>query len=261
MIAGLAKGAAVLGEPRYAEAATRAADFVLTNMRRDGRLLRTHRDGVSRLTACLSDYAFMIEGLLNLYEATFDRRRLIEARNLNDVLIAHYHDKVGGAFFFTADDGEALIARTKNPRDGAVPSGNSVQAANLLRLSVYFDHPPYRELAAEIFRTFKQEGSMPGHFERLACAVDMYHDRVKEIAIIGEASDAATRGLLQVVRTAFLPNKVIAHAAGNGDDGGIALLIGKRMVEGKPTAFVCENRVCKRPATTAEELAAQLGVE
>jgi uncharacterized protein YyaL (SSP411 family) len=122
MIASLAKGAVVLDEPRYAAAAARAADFVLKELRRDGRLLRTYRNGEARLAGYLSDYAFFIEGLLNLYEATFDPRWLNEAVALDEVLTRYYLDTQGGAYFFTAADAEALIARTKNPRDGAIPS-------------------------------------------------------------------------------------------------------------------------------------------
>jgi uncharacterized protein YyaL (SSP411 family) len=118
MIASLAKGARVLDEPKYAQTAARAADFILTKVAKDGRLLRTYRKGEARLRANLGDYAFMTEGLLNLYEATFDMRWLTEARRLADLSIEHFFDEQG-AFFFTADDAEELIARSKHPHDGA----------------------------------------------------------------------------------------------------------------------------------------------
>ncbi|MGB0716546.1 MAG: thioredoxin domain-containing protein, partial [Phycisphaerae bacterium] len=136
MIASLARGASILDEPKYRDAAVRAADFILSQLKRNERLLRSARNGKSRLTAYLSDYAFLVDGLLHLYEATFDRRWLEEAVTLTDTAIEHYHDDNGGGFFFTADDGEELIARSKNPRDNAIPSGNSVMAENLLRLSI-----------------------------------------------------------------------------------------------------------------------------
>jgi len=262
IIASLARAARVLDEPRYAESASRAADFVLTHLRQDGRLLRTHRDGTSRLAGYLSDYAFFIEGLLNLYEATFEERWLQEAVALNDVVIAHYLDRAGGGFFFTADDAEQLIARTKNPRDGAIPSGNSVQAMNLLRLAELLDRADYRACAEGIFRAFKPAvESSPGQFERLLCAVDFYHDRSRQIAIIGQRDAPATRELIRTVYAKYLPNKVVAWAAGAQGDGAIALLRGKQPVDGKPAAFVCERYVCRKPATTAADLRKQLGWE
>ncbi len=268
MIASLAKGARVLNAPEYAESAAKAADFVLTNMRKDGRLLRTHRNGESRLTGYLSDYAFMIEGLLNLYEATFDPRWLTEAQALTDVTIQHYLDTNGGGFYFTANDAEKLIARSKNPRDGAIPSGNSVHAMNLVRLGVMLDGSDYREYAEGIFKAFKGsvEGS-PSQFERMLCAVDMYHARVKEIVVAGDAADSQTGELVQTVYGGFLPNKILLLA---GNPGGgktslvedeMALLKGKKPVQGKPAVYVCENKVCKKPVTDAAELRTVLGFQ
>ncbi|MDO8630396.1 MAG: thioredoxin domain-containing protein, partial [Phycisphaerales bacterium] len=184
MIASLAKGARVLDEPKYAEAAAKAAEFILANMQKDGRLLRTYRKGEARLTATLSDYAFFIEGLLNLYEATFGRKWLDEAERLADVSIRYYYDDRDGGFFFTASDGEKLLARSKQSQDNAIPSGNSVHAMNLLRLAILFDRKDLREKAESVLRAFAQQASeSPGAYERLDCAADFYHDRVKEIAI------------------------------------------------------------------------------
>jgi hypothetical protein len=260
MIASLARGSRVLDEPKYAESAARAADFVLKHMRRDSRLLRTHRDGKSRLTGYLSDYAFFIEGLLNLYEATFDERWLTEAIALNDTVIAHYLDRDGGAFYFTADDAEELLVRSKDPRDGAIPSGNSVQAMNLLRLAELLDRKDYRQQAEGTFRAFKSTVmSSPAQFERLLCAVDFYHDRTRQIAIVGDRGDSATKGLIQAVFARYLPNKVVAYSAGAAGDDAIALLRGKQAIGGKPAAFVCEKYLCRKPATTPADLRVQLG--
>jgi uncharacterized protein YyaL (SSP411 family) len=214
MIASLAKGARVLDDPRYAESAARAADFVLNELRRDGRLLRTHRNGESRLNGYLSDYAFFIDGLLYLYEASFDRRWLDEAAELNETLIHHYWDAKGGAFFFTAADAEQLLTRSKNPRDGAIPSGNSVQAMNLLRLAILLDRKDYRQKAEGLFRAFAANVEQsPAAFEKLLCAVDHYHDQVKEIAIVGDPGADDTKALIRTVYDRFLPNKVVVHAA------------------------------------------------
>jgi uncharacterized protein YyaL (SSP411 family) len=259
MIASLAKGAQVLDEPKYGQAAARAAEFILTKVSKDGRLLRTYRKGEARLAANLGDYAFMIEGLLNLYEATFERRWLTEARRLADASIEHFFDEKGGAFFFTADDAEQLIARSKHPHDGAIPSGNSVHAMNLQRLAIFFDDKRYKEKAESILRTFEPMASeSPTAFERLLCAADFYHAKVTEIAIVGEASAAPTKALVRAVHDRYLPNKVVVYAADEVAETDIALLKGKRRINGQSTAYVCEHYRCKLPVTRPEDLRKQL---
>ncbi len=259
MIASLAKGARVLDEPKYAEAAARAADFVLENLRKDGRLLRTYRGGRTRHTAYLSDYAFLVEGLLNLYEATFDPRWLDEATALTDTAIKLYFDADKGAFFFTAVDAEKLLVRSKQPRDIAVPSGNSVQAMNLLRLSVFLNREDYRAKAESIFRAFAEEMvRSPSAFERLFCAVDFYHYRVKEIVIIGDPNSAETAALVRAVYDRYLPNKLVAGAADAQPDTDSPLLKGKTRMHGRSTAYVCERYRCKLPVNKPEDLVKQL---
>jgi len=259
MISALAKGARVLDEPRYAASASAAADFILRELRKDGRLLRTYRKDQARLTGYLSDYAFFIDGLLNLYEATFDRKWLDEALALTETSIKYYYDHEKGGFFFTANDGEKLIARFKSPRDGAIPSGNSVHASNLLRLAVIFDRKDLREKAESIFQLFGESIlQSPGSFERMLCALDFYHDRVKEIAIIGDPAAADTRALLKTVYERYLPNKVVMHDGAAVEKSDIPLLVGKSRREGKATAYVCENFRCKLPVTDPAALAQQL---
>ncbi len=259
MIASLAKGARVLDEPKYAEAAQRAASFLLAKLRKEGRLLRTYRKGEARLTGYLSDYAFLIEGLINLYEATFEQRWLDEAVLLTDAVVKHYRDDKGGAFFFTAADAETLVARSKNPRDGAIPSGNSVLALDFLRLAVLFDRKDYRAHAEGILRGFSEQASqIPGAFERLLCAADFYHDRVKEIAIIGDPAASDTKALLDTVYARYLPNKVVVLAADPAGETHMPLLKGKGRKDGKATAYVCEHYNCKLPVTEPDGLARQL---
>lgn len=260
MIASLAKGARVLDEPKYAAAASRAAGFILKHMRTpDGRLLATYRKGEARLTAYLDDYAFLIEGLLNLYEATFEQRWLDEAARLSDLAIKFYYDDKGGAFYFTASDAEALLARSKSPNDSAIPAGNSVQALNLLRLSVLLDRKYYREKAEAIFRAFGRNLlDSPGSSERLACALDFLHDRVKEIAIVGDADSPRTRALLRTVYDRYLPNKVVVHAPKRLEETPLPLLKNRGCKDDLPTAYVCERYGCQLPVTNPEDLAKQL---
>jgi len=259
MIAALAKGARVLDEPRFARAASQAADCILTKLRKDGRLLRTYRKDEARLTGYLEDYAFFIEGLLNLYEATFDRRWLNEAVALTEGSIEFYYDQANGGFFFTASDAEKLVARTKSPNDSAIPSGNSVHALNLLRLAVLLDRKDYRAKAEATFRCFaRQVVQSPYSFERHLCALDFYHDRVKEIAIIGDPASPDTAALIRVVYGLYLPNKVVTFAPDKREDEGLPLLMGKGRKGGESTAYVCERYTCKSPSTTPQDLARQL---
>jgi uncharacterized protein YyaL (SSP411 family) len=245
---------------RYRKAAIQAAECVLNHLKKDGRLLRTYRKGEARFTAYLEDYAFLVEGLLNLYEATFDRRWLDEAAELTEISIRFYFDDAGGGFFFTASDGEKLVARSKNPHDSAIPAGNSVHAMNLLRLSILLDRKDYRTKAESIFRTFGNQAERnPYAFERHLAALDFYHARVKEIAIIGDPASPETAALLGEVYGRYVPNKVVVLAPDKVEDSHpIPLLRGKARMSGKPTASVCENYRCRLPVTSPAELAKQM---
>lgn len=260
MISSLARAGAILDQPRYTEAAASAADFILAHLQKDGRLLRTYRTGSARLGAYLSDYAFLIDGLLNLYEATFDLKWLEQAEALNRVVLAHYQDKERGGFFFTADDAEALIVRAKNPRDAAIPAGNSVQALNLLRLDVYLDRKPYREAAEATFQAFAPMVlESPSSFEKLLCAADFALDPGYEVVIAGRRDDAATRGMIRVAFEGYRPNQVTAWVPGEGINREWPLFMGKRALEGKAAAFVCRRYACQKPTQDAESLRRLLG--
>ncbi len=261
MISALARGGCVLGEPKYIAAATAAAEFILDKQLVDGRLKRAYRAGETTDTAFLSDYACLIEGLLDLYEATFDRRWLAHAAQLNRTAIEHYWDEADGGFFFTPDDHEQLIARSKDVRDGAVPSGNSVQLMNLLRLSVMLGDQELRKLADHMLRSLSGEvNAAPWASERFLAAVDFAVAGPVELAIVGNPQDEATQALLRQVHASYLPNRVLMLrnpdcAAANP---AVPLLENRALVNGRPAAYVCRNYTCQRPATTREELAAQL---
>src|SRR5215475_3828976 len=245
----------------YLEIATKNADFILTKLRRDGRLLRTCKDGESKLNGYHEDYAFMIEGLLALYEASFDPRWFEEARALAEAMIEQYWDDVAGGFFFTSADHEKLITRAKDFYDNAIPSGNSSAASALTRLSLFTGEDRYRKTAETIFRLMKP-GMMraPSAFGRLLSALDLFLASPYEIAIIGAPDDAETRAMIDVVFKRYLPNKVIAFAPGAGSNASsaIKLLEGRDMIDGKATAYVCRNFYCEAPQTRAEGLAEAL---
>jgi uncharacterized protein YyaL (SSP411 family) len=265
MIASLARGARVLDEPTYRDAAERAAAFVLTNLTRDGRLLRTSRDGKAHTLGYLDDYAFFIEGLVNLYEATFDPKWLQQAERLTDQTLEHFRDDEHGGFFFTADDAEEVLVRTKDAGDSAVPSGNSVHAMNLLRLAIMLGREEFRVEAERVLRMFgRRMTEQVLGYDRMLAALDFYRSPVKEVAIVGPAAVADTQALVRVVWNRYRPNKAVVQADPN--DGAAAsqwvsrlpLLEGRPMIDGRAAAYVCENYACRRPVSRPEDLAAAL---
>ena len=257
MITALARVAAVLDQPRYGEAATRAADFALASIRSGDRLLATYGKGHARLRAYSTDYAFLIEGLLALYEWNGEPRYLLEAERLTDTLIDHYWDSAEDGFFLTAEDHEDLLLRSKTLQDGATPSSNSVMALSLQKLAILIGRTDYREKAGAILRLFV-DASLRTVFqqERLLCALDAWHRGWDEVAIVGPRQDERTRALLAKARAEFRPNMVIVVSEGEGIPGTerIPLLAGRGMIDGRPTAYVCRDYVCERPVFEPDEL-------
>ena len=262
LISAFAQGALVLNDPSYAERATQAADFVLTRMRKDGRLLRSYKDGRVRHNAYLEDYAFLIAGLLDLYEATGDSRWLKEAIALDAVLEKHYEDKKNGGFFLTSDDAEKLLAREKPDRDGAEPSGNSVQVLNLLRLHEFTSQEEYRRRAEAALKAFHDVlKRSPSALSELMLAVDYHLDTPLEIVIVTRSSRADAEPLLAKLRGTFLPNRILAVVTEGelaAQENEIPLLGGKLVQNGQATAYVCERGVCELPTGDPEVFARQI---
>ncbi|MBI1850380.1 MAG: thioredoxin domain-containing protein [Planctomycetes bacterium] len=253
MISAMAQAYVVLGDARDLAAAERAARFVLREMRDRGRLLRTHKDGKSHVVGYLEDDAFFAAALLDLVEATFDPTWLAEAQTLVDGMLERFGDD-GGALFFTAKDGEALLTRTRMLFDNATPAGNSIAAMTLLRLATFTGERRYRERAEAILRApGPYYDKAAAAFCWLLAALDYALDQPKEIAIAGEAAKPETQALLRAVRTPFTPNKVVALATPD-----LARLVpwlaGKTLVKGKPAAYVCIEGTCKSPITDPSSL-------
>ncbi|MBI2881987.1 MAG: thioredoxin domain-containing protein [Candidatus Tectomicrobia bacterium] len=260
MIAALCAGAQVLDDPRYVRAAERAAGFVLAEMSRDGLLLRTHRNGRSKLNAYLDDYAFLAAGLLGLYETTFDLRWLREARRLTGVLLEYFWDEEDGGFFFTGKNHEPLLTRARSGFDGAIPSGNAVAAEVLLRLGVLTGEEEFRKKGVELLRVFRtMMESLPSGFARFFAALDFYLDAPKEIAVLGPPGSGETRKFLREVHRRYLPNKVLALLDPSADAGAagreVPLLAGKSQVDGKVTVYVCQNYACQSPTSDLDAFA------
>jgi uncharacterized protein YyaL (SSP411 family) len=261
MIAAFAEAGAILSDERYSEAAKRAAGFLLDKLRVDGRLLRTYKDGRARFNAYLEDYSFLAEALLSLFETAGDSRWLAECLQIVATMIEEFWDNQNGGFHFTGNSHEKLIARTKDYFDNATPSGNSVAVDVLLRLSAITGNKDLKRSAVTVLRTMREPLSRyPSAFGRLLCALDFYLSSPQEIVIIGDPTIEATRALLDQVWARFLPNAVIVPWRQDDLKLGesLELLQGRSMVEGKPTAYVCENFTCKQPVTSPEELGAQL---
>ena len=224
-------------------------------------MLRTYKDGKAKLNAYLEDYAYVVEGLLALYEATFELEYFVEARELADTMIAKFWDASQGGFYFTSDDHEQLIARTKDYFDNATPSGNSVAALALLKLGLMTEDQDYTKFAAMILRTMRQAMSRyPSAFGYLLGALDFYLSEPKEIAVIGSLDSHEARVLVEEIYSRYIPNKVVAGAA-EGDEraaDAIKFLAARPMVDGLTTVYVCRNYTCLAPATNADDLVRRL---
>jgi uncharacterized protein YyaL (SSP411 family) len=237
----------------YLAAARRAADFVLTRMRGERGLLRTHRAGQSRLNAYLDDYAFMMMGLLDLYESSFETKWLDEAAALAREVIARFWDEGEGAFFFTSNDHEELIVRKKTAQDGAIPSGNSVAALALCRLGKLTGEAAFTEKGQGVIRVYGELlDRAPGAFHMMLVALDFDLGTPVEVAIAGDPASADTQAALDTVNSVFAPNKVVALRAPSDDaeiEKKIPLLAGKEVIGGVAAVYLCRNYTCDAPLT------------
>ena len=229
MIRAFAEAAATLDRADYRATAERAAIFALTTLQRDGRLLRTYKDGQSKLNGYLEDYAFLADGLLALYEATFDPRWLAEAHALAETMVAQFWDDANGGFFDTGKDHEALIARPKSVFDNAIPAGNSVAVEVLQRLAVLYDDADFAAKARQVLDgLWETMAQYPTGFGRILCALDFSLATPQEVALVGSRDDADTAALLAVLRGRFRPNTVVALRAPDApEDAQPALLQGR----------------------------------
>ena len=260
MLASLTEAARVLGRGDYLAAATNAGEFLLREMvAADGRLYRTHKDGVSRLNAYLEDYANLIDACLELYQSTFDERWFAQARQLADVVLARFPSTDGG-FYDTSDDHEALIVRPRNLQDNVTPSGNGMMAKQLLRLAAYTGEARYEAAAREVLRKLCDAmRQYPQAFAESLNAADMLIRGIAEVALIGDLEGEAGRAILDELRRPFRANLVVAWSREYVDQhGSIALLNGRPAQDGRPTAYVCRNFACRLPVASAAEMAAQL---
>jgi uncharacterized protein YyaL (SSP411 family) len=241
----------------YTDSAERAADFILAECHRDGRLLRRHAGGEAGIEGTLEDYAFFSQGLLDLFESTGDPRRLQEATELTEEMVQGFQDAAAGGFFSSR---ETWLARTKESYDGPTPSGNSVAAMSLLRLSELTGEENYRGLADRTLRHFRSrlEEQPSGHAFMMAAA-DCLLRGMKEIVITAPRREDAAP-MLEALAKDYHPAAVLMVADNDsyGPLSKVSTLLEGRGPEAKPRAYVCENFACKLPAGTPRELMAQL---
>jgi uncharacterized protein YyaL (SSP411 family) len=259
MISSLAYGAAVLQEEEYAKAAERAAKFILKVLHKDGRLMRYYREGHVVEAAFLDDYAFLTAGLLDLYEATFDAKWLVDAKKLSEEMVELFGDNEHGGFFLTGKDSEKLIARTKPSTDGAVPSGNSVAALALLKLGRIAMEQHMSEQGDKVLQAFSgQLEQGPGYSSVMLTALNFWLGPTQEIVIAGNRQSNYTQTMIGLVRGKFLPNAVVLlheeGEAGRTIEEFSPFMKGQTAIDNKATAYLCENYVCKRPVNDIEEL-------
>jgi uncharacterized protein YyaL (SSP411 family) len=260
MIAAFAKGYQVFGDDAYKDAAVKAGAFIMKNLSTaDGRLLRRFRQGEAFYPGYLDDYAFLIWGLIELYEATFDVSFLEEAISINQSMLDIFWDNKGGGLYFTGKGNETLITQSKDLYDGALPSGNSVAALNFLRLGRITGNPDLEQKADQLTRAFSKEiTSFPMAYTQLLIALDFMFGPTQEIVIAGDPSIEETQAMVKAVRKNFIPNKVVLLYP-EGPEGQRLVDLSpfvKNMVpiEKKATAYVCQQYACKTPITDASQL-------
>ena len=266
MLRAFAEAASILERDDYRQTAVHNAEFVLSKMVQplegegeggDIRLFRTYKDGKAHIDAFAEDYAFYADGLISLYEATFEPRWAEAARNMVNTLVDHFWDSESGGFYSTADFHENLVARPKDLYDNAIPSANSVAAEALLRLFLLTAEFDYEKYAAEAMRPLLEVvAQAPAAFGRLLCALDFYLGSPAEVALIGDLQGGDMLAMVRAVWRTYVPNKVLAASqAGDEEAARIIPLLAERPQEDhKATAYVCRNYICMAPTTDPEEV-------
>jgi hypothetical protein len=256
-----AEAGRALGRPDYTEIAARNGEFILSAMRKDGRLLRSWKDGSAKLLAYLEDYSILADALLAVYEATFEARWLHGARALADDMLRLFWDPEREGFFDTGADHERLVVRPRNLFDNAVPCGSSVATELLFKLAVFTGEDAYERLAVQALRPLADLMTRaPAGFGRWLAALDFHLGPVVEVALVWPRKGDGLDRLAAEVFGRYLPNRVVV---GRGDDDSAAaervpLLDGRSTRQETATAYVCRRFVCQAPTTDPRELASQL---
>lgn len=264
MLRAFAEAGRALERDDYLQAAVRNAEFIRRSLTRDGRLLRSYRAGQSKLNGYLEDYSFLLNGLLSLYEATFDSRWFIWSLDLARTMIDDFSDPTQAGFFDTSAGHEALVLRPRDLFDNATPSGNSAAAEALLRLTAFTGDEEFEQHALALLRLLRPAMiRLPSGFGRMLCAADFALAARKEVAIIGRLQADDTRALRRAVFRPYLPATVVAGAAPNDRqaEAAVPLLQGRVTESTRALAYVCERFTCRAPVSEPAQLTAELGLD
>jgi uncharacterized protein YyaL (SSP411 family) len=259
MLRAFAEAGRVLRRPDLVAVAERNARFLLSQMRQGHRMRRSYKDGRAPLAGYLEDQAAVADGLLSLYEATFDAIWLDDVRGLLTEMVTAFWDEAQATFFDTAADQERLVVRPQDATDNAIPSGTSMAVDVLLRAGMLLGEPSWIDRArVALERLAPTAAKAPQAFGRLLAALDFYLGRPVELAVIGSPAEPQASRFLEVVSARYLPNRLIAVASTSSQHQPMPLLSDRRAIDGKATAYLCEGFVCQAPTTDALELARQL---
>jgi uncharacterized protein len=260
MISALAKGFIVLRKESYLQRAATCADFIWKNLWQDGCLLRVYKDGRARFNGCLEDYAYLLEGLVALYEASFESQWLEKAQILAESMIDRFWDENGGGFFMTASDHEPLVARLKNPMDDAMPSANAVAALSLLRLGRLTGSKLFEEKGRHTVRAFQGDMEQrPAAFTALLSAMDFMESSPVEIVLSGPEDDKEYQKMLETLCRDYRPNQMTVVYQGENTVKRVPWAEGRGPVSNQPTAYVCKEGTCHPPVHTSHALYNLLG--
>jgi uncharacterized protein YyaL (SSP411 family) len=256
MIAALARASSVFSEPRYLQAAVKAAGFILEKMKdKNGTLYHRYAKGERAIEGFLDDYAFLVWGLVEIYEACFEEAHLQAAVELTKTMMLRFWDDKDGGFYFTAKGAENAVFRRKEVYDGAVPSGNSVALLNLLRLALLTGDSKYRELASQIIRVFSEDVKRaPAAHTFLLVGVDLAVGPAYNVILVGDAEEDSMQSMVSALKAGYLPNRVVSLR----QPGKLGL--GYEKIEGKATAYVCRGQTCMPPTNKPEKMLEFLGL-
>jgi uncharacterized protein YyaL (SSP411 family) len=264
MLVALAKAAQIFSQKRYISAAAKTVDFIMKRLvDSKGRLYHRYRKGDTSIPAFLDDYAFLIWGLLELYEVTFKISYLKTALSLTEDMIAHFWDNQHHCFFLTADDVDTPLIRTKKIYDGAIPSGNSIAMLDLLLLSRITVNPQLEEKAMKIGRALSNPIlQSPASYTQLLLAVDFLIGPTYELIIVSKKNSDDLQEQLKKLGAAFIPHKILLFRSSSETFPEITKIApftkNLKSIDGKSTIYVCKNYTCELPTTDIKQVFAQL---
>ena len=262
MIGAFAEAGSILGRSDYVSIAERGADYILKTLVTEDRLLRTSRNGQAKLQGYLEDYSFLVNSLILLHEATLSQKWLNAAIKFTENMINLFWDKKNKQFYDTGIDHESLIIRPINFQDNAIPSGAAIAADVLLKMAVITGRKEFEQYGKDALKSsvpmLNQYPLGAGHW---LCVLDFYLDKTKEIVVLGKSKSCDTKELVAEVFRHYIPNRVfVGNDVEDETVSNLPILQRKNLVNGKATAFVCEDYVCSLPSSTPESFAKQLSI-